>query len=462
MADTAPATLLDRTLARRPGQLADGLAVAVAVSLPWSTTASGILIALWLVALLPTLSVQELRRGLSTPAGGLPAALCLVAFGGMLWADAAVAERFGAVKVFLRLLCVALLLVQFQNSSNGHRVLGGFLLSCIVLLAVSWLHWLLPLPFFRRTVPGVPVKDYIVQSGEFIICAYALAIMAVDRWRQHRCAWALALAALAALFLVNIAYVATARSTLIILGVFVLMFGFQRFGWKGIFGLVLVTAILAATAWSSSTYLRGRVLDVFKEIHEYQTAGAVTSSGVRLELWRKSIAIFSEAPVIGHGTGSLREQFQRAATDQNDISSLVTDNPHNQTIAIALQLGLVGVLLLYAMWISHLLLFRGSGLLAMVGASMVVHNIIAGIFNTYLFEFTFGWIYVFGVGVIGGMVMRDARPHAAGEDERAPTPKVGTIQVRAQRVRYPLKLLTARNQFCYRSGGKRCHDLRNG
>lgn len=145
----------------------------------------------------------------------------------------------------------------------------------------------------------------------------------------------------------------------------------------------------------------------------------MTSSGIRLEFWRKSIAIFSEAPIIGHGTGSLRQQFQRAATGRDDISGLVTDNPHNQTIVVALQLGLIGVALLYAMWLSHLLLFRATSLVAMIGASVVVANIVEGMFNSYLFEFTFGWIYVFGVGVIGGMVLRDARPHAAGEGDGA-------------------------------------------
>ena len=34
--------------------VADGLVVAVAVSLPWSTSATAILAALWLLALIPT------------------------------------------------------------------------------------------------------------------------------------------------------------------------------------------------------------------------------------------------------------------------------------------------------------------------------------------------------------------------------------------------------------------------
>jgi hypothetical protein len=37
---------------------------------------------------------------------------------------------------------------------------------------------------------------------------------------------------------------------------------------------------------------------------------------------------------------------------------------------------------------------------------VVVQNIVSCIFNTYLLEFTLGWMYVFGVGVLGGMMFR--------------------------------------------------------
>jgi O-antigen ligase len=284
MAETAQATLFERTFEReRLRHLADGLAIAVAVSLPWSTTASGILIALWLLVLLPTLSFQAIRHGFGMAAGGLPAALCLLALVGMLWADVAMAERLGDFKGFLRLLCIALLLIQFQSSDKGRWVLGGFLVSCTALLLVSWLHWLVPLPFFREAVRGVPVKDYIIQSGEFLICAYALGHLALDAWGGRRPGLAFALVGLALLFLANIAYVAPARSTLIIFAAFVLLFGFRRFGWKGLIGVIVAATALAATTWLSSPILRERVLNVFKEIHEYRTANAVTSSGVRLE-----------------------------------------------------------------------------------------------------------------------------------------------------------------------------------
>lgn len=51
----------------------------MAASLPWSTTAAFILLAVWLVTLLPTLDVSMLRREIATAAGGLPVLLWLLA-----------------------------------------------------------------------------------------------------------------------------------------------------------------------------------------------------------------------------------------------------------------------------------------------------------------------------------------------------------------------------------------------
>ena len=408
MADATQTTFVERLIDReRLTRLADGLAVAVAVSLPWSITATGILVALWLIASLSTIDPVILRRTIVLPVAALPLALCLLAALGVLWSDAALADQFGSFKVFLRLSIIVLILVQFQRSDRGMWVLVGFLVSCTVLLAVSWLVWTFPALDWRRITPGVPVKDHIIQSGEFLICAFALGHLTVSAWNQARYRSAITFGLLALIFLANIVIVAAARSVLVIFAIFVIVFGFQRFGWKGAFGLAMVAAVLSAVTWTSSPYLRARVQSIIHEVHDYEISQTQTSSGYRIEFWKKSIAIISDAPILGHGTGSMLEQFRRFAAGDEGISSLVTDNPHNQTLVVAIQLGLIGVALLYAMWIVHLLLFRGNELAAWLGFGIVVHNIGAGLSNSQLFEATLGWLYIFGVGVLGGMVLRN-------------------------------------------------------
>jgi len=406
--------------------LADRLAIAVAVSLPWSTSATGILIMLWLAALVPTLDRASVRRALAHPAGGLPVALWAFVVIGMLWADVSWSERVAALRGAHKLLMIPLLLVQFRRSDKGPWVLGGFLASCTVLLVVSFASYAWPsLLFWRdqsvRFFPGVPLKDYLVQSGEFLLCAFALAHLAIDDWNARRRRRSFALAALAFAFLVDIAFVATGRSTLLVMAALIVITALQRFGWRGSFGIVVGAALLGALAFVASHQLRGRVLAVLDEVASYRTSNAENSSGFRLEFWKKSIAFIADAPIVGHGTGSIRPLFRAAAVGDSGASATVTSNPHNMTLQVAIELGVLGVAVLYAMWAAHLMLFGAGGglatgaMAARLGLGVVVWDVVSAVFLSHVFDFSTGWIYVFGVGVLGGMVLSGeaAKPAAA-------------------------------------------------
>src|SRR5947207_15007349 len=104
----------------------------------------------------------------------------------------------------------------------------------------------------------------------------------------------------------------------------------------------------------------------------YRVHDEPTSIGIRLEFRKKSLRFFAEAPVIGHGTGSTRGLFEKVspsvvAGDRVLASGQIIGNPHNQTLNVAVQWGAVGVIMLYAMWLYHFLLFRGEGLMAWIG-----------------------------------------------------------------------------------------------
>jgi O-antigen ligase len=168
---------------------------------------------------------------------------------------------------------------------------------------------------------------------------------------------------------------------------------------------VILGVLLASLSWVSSPYLRGRVGPIVEEVQDYRAKSIITSAGVRLEYWKKSIGFVATAPLVGHGTGTIAALFQRSTSGDTSKTTVVTGNPHNQILAVAIQLGLIGILTLIAMWSVHLVLFREGMLFAWFGLIIVVGNIVSSLFNTHLFDFTQGWLYVFGVGVTGGAVL---------------------------------------------------------
>ena len=122
------------------------------------------------------------------------------------------------------------------------------------------------------------------------------------------------LAAAAALFVANILYVATGRTTLIVVAVLFVLLGFRRFGGKGSLVVCLIGASVAGLSWASSPYLRLRVDQAFQEVVDYRERGEPTSAGQRLQFWRQSADFVAESPVLGHGTGTIETLFRRAAT----------------------------------------------------------------------------------------------------------------------------------------------------
>jgi O-antigen ligase len=408
-----------RGITVRPGQprlrrLVDVLAVLVAASLPWSTSATGILVGCWLLAMLPMLDLHSLRQTVKLPVAALPLLLLAMAALGILWSEAPWLQAAQGFSQFWKLLVLPLLLIQFRRSERGLWVFGAFLLSCTLLLIVSFITVTWPRPFGWRLDPdGIPVKDRIVQSGEFVLCAFGALYLAVDRFRAGRRGLAFALAGLSAAFLANVFYVATSRTSLVVIPALLLFLGFRLFGWRGTLTLAAAGAVLAALVWTSSPLLQQRVVDISAELNAYEMGREATSAGLRIDYWTKSVGFIREAPFMGHGSGTIRQLFEKATGGAG--GGWTTANPHNQTLAVGIQLGFAGILLLFALWISHFLFFRsGAGLAAWVGEAVVVQNVVSSLFNSHLFDFTQGWIYVFGVGVAGGMILRHHGQSGAG------------------------------------------------
>jgi len=168
--------------------------------------------------------------------------------------------------------------------------------------------------------------------------------------------------------------------------------------------------MVAVMAWFGSTQLQSAVSRFSLDYQQYKQTGRATSIAERLQYWRSGWEFFAGAPLAGHGTGSTKGLYEKAANLPDWVSGVrVFPNPHNQTLYVAIQWGVVGVAVLYAMWISHFLLFRGGGLAGWVGMAVVVQNVFTSLFNSHIFDFHEGWMYVLGVGVAGGMMLRQQR-----------------------------------------------------
>jgi O-antigen ligase len=369
--------------------------------------------------MVPFLDVRAFLQSLKRPISAAPIAMFLLALVGTLWSEAAWGARFYAVGPTVKLLVLPVLLYHFERSRRGHWIFIAFLVSCALLSVMSWLvafHPGLSLKPVADAERGIFVKNHINQGQEFTLCAVALAYPVVLLLREKRYWLAGLLTALALSFFVNMAFVVVSRTALVTIPVMLGVFALLHLRWRSIAIIFVILLAGAGLAWQTSPQLR-KTADTFaSDFSRYKDKGEPTSLGLRLEFWRKSLGFIAEAPVIGHGTGSTRGLFEQVKVGSGYLASAeVVGNPHNQTLYVAIQWGIVGVAVLYAIWIFHLLLFRGTGLANWIGLLVVVQNVFTSLINSHLFDFHEGWMYVIGVAVAGGMVTRARRagPEAA-------------------------------------------------
>lgn len=389
--------------------VADTFAVLTALSLPWSTSLVSIFSACWLGSAALMMDYRVYFQSLRQPICAFPLALLALAVVGTLWSEASWSARWWSVGPAIKLLFLPGLFYHFRRSSRGMWVFTAFAVSCALLMMMSWIVWIDPHFKISATAnDGVPVKNYIDQTQELTLCLFAMAPLVQTLLRERRFALAALCIAVMAGFLANLAFVAFARTALIYIPAMLLLFAIRFLSLRATALLLGGAVIVAASIWWTSPYLRYRVGVLSTEYEQYRLDNASTSAGMRLEFWRKSAGFFLAAPVLGNGTGSTLQLFERAAVGQSGVAAEVIRNPHNQTLHVAVQWGMVGVAMLWAMWISHLLLFlfRAEGLAAWIGLLVVAQNVVSSLANSHIFDFHEGWMYVLGVGVAGGMVLK--------------------------------------------------------
>ena len=205
------------------GRCAGYLAVAIAVALPWSTSATAALIGLWFLAYLPVFNFGAISREVFTWRGGLPLLLCAWAALGLLWSDASWTDSVNALRQYQKLIFIPLALAYFRHSDYGIAVVIGFATSCTVLLLVSLIVTVWPdVQWWYSRTPGVPVKTYITQSAVFAICAFCLLYVSVDAWKKKSRGFAIITLLIALAFVGDILFIITSRTELVVISVLVI------------------------------------------------------------------------------------------------------------------------------------------------------------------------------------------------------------------------------------------------
>lgn len=389
---------------------ADWIACGALALLPWSTTLAGALTGLWLLVFLPTLDWGDGVRRWREPVIGLPIALFLYSFLAILWTEAPWWDSIVSAIPYIKFWVLALLIVHFAKSPNVLRITLVVLASVLLLVLVSWVTYFFPELMKPDKLPGMPVSNRIYLGGFFALATCCLVSIAPPLFRQGRAGLSALCALGAAILFANIVLVTGSRTAMVVLLVVMPIALLQSLSLRSSLYLSAAALVAAVLVTGVSEKARVNILEAVTGA-TVSVDQSVTNENLRLAFWEKAIEIIREHPVLGHGIGDTSNAF---AVLVGSKPAGATNNPHNQTLMTGAQLGLVGIVLLWGMWLAHLLGSIGERWEARLCFLVVTQNIVSSQLNSHLSDFTSGWLYVFAVGILGGAIWANRAVASAG------------------------------------------------
>jgi O-antigen ligase len=319
---------------------------AIGFSIPISTALDTILLStvvlLWFVS-------GNYREKIAVIRNNTMALLAVIAFStyilGSFYSVADTKEIFEFLLKGANFLLIPLMMPFIRDKKTQQYAFGGFLSATVLILALSYLIWLNVLPptkIFKGS-PDNPMvfKLHITQNlfmafGAFMFALYARH--ASSRLWKNLCI----VFCLTAIF--NVLFMVHGKTGHVVLSVLIIYFLFDWFRLKGLLVGFLVLVSLWGIGYSvSSGALRHGTDMIIQQMFSWNESKKARSGfpvEERLEWYATSIQIIKENPFFGTGTGSFKKVYAHKASNSQ---SLITVNPHNEYLMIAVQLGLVGL-----------------------------------------------------------------------------------------------------------------------
>lgn len=293
--------------------------------------------------------------------------LFIALFVAMFYGEAPWREAAGALGKYADLAFVPLFMLLLNNKASKLRAQYAFLAAMGLTLLLSYLvgFKLLPVQHWMNTAVTAdnPVifHSHITQNNMMAFAAFLAGLQCRDALTlKSRVGWG----AFAGLATANVLFMVQGRTGYLILLALLCWFTWTSlahyfhnrgkvWGWQQGAMLLIVSALLAGTAYLASPRLHDRVSSVAAELQAWQPnhENLNSSTGTRLNFYYNALQIVEKYPLAGVGTGG----FERAFTRQIQGTNLTTtQNPHNEYLLMTAQTGVMGLALLlylfYTLW----------------------------------------------------------------------------------------------------------------
>lgn len=196
-------------------------------------------------------------------------------------------------------------------------------------------------PAMRNTV----FKEYTQQGLALLVFGSMSLAAALTTQSRNRKFFLLAAALLA---LINIVFMLESRTTYLTLvpllayWVWRVFLG-NRWNWRSTLLVCTLVVATPALVWFTPPVRERLVTSVVHEVELYDTQRAPTSTGIRLELWRRTLPIIASAPVFGHGLHRWAPLYRQSIEGLPHFDAFLMGHPHQEMLLILAEQGSAGL-----------------------------------------------------------------------------------------------------------------------
>lgn len=306
---------------------------------------------------------------------------------GVTYSSATSTAVFSAMHDLLRLGFVPILAFYLQEQKYKRLVLGAFIMALILTVFATILKVYLNIPIGHRTYGNDIFKNHIVISY-FMVTALFILCVWCHQFKQYR--WLLiSLAGLIAYYLM---FLNTGRIGYIILYIYFAVLAWHKFGFKGVAFVLTAVSLVLLWVYHHSDAFSMRLDQFYVEFQLYLQGTTTSPVGSRFQFLNNSIRLFLQQPWFGFGTGSFIDAYKISFPSE----SMMTDNPHNQYLYTAVELGLIGLIsLIYIFIVQWKLIQQLPSQTRLMAQGLFVSFFIGCCFNSWLKDFTECHFYCF-------------------------------------------------------------------
>ncbi len=359
-----------------------GMAVSMPISRAVFNLSAALMITGWLLSGNWQIKYQIVASSRVALASFAFFALCAAS---LLWVPHIGPDQWDALRGYSRLLYVPIILTLLNDATWLRRAWRALLAGMLLVLSAYVVDIWFEIPgseSYGTHTAGQGVFYHHIAQGMVLsfLGAYALhrgwesAHLPKQRWLW----WAVA--ATTAAGMLTVGQSRTGQLSVVVAYV-VVAFGhtnMQTRVWS-----VLAIALAASILVAVSPRTQDRLHLGLKEASSFQQDGQHTSVGARLQAWSFSWHQIKQSPWLGHGIGTYREKAYGQFEGSPICRLGVCEQPHNQFVVSAFEMGLVGLVALMCLLVAP---FPRDAKQAHMPSRMLAAAFVAVVATTALFD----------------------------------------------------------------------------